>query len=113
MAKYDNSYHCSDCSELCDDVDNIEKCPNGAFDHNVDKDFFVPVTWEACGYVKVRAGSAAEACYKLHENPDHYPLPKSSEYVDASFGLSGDVEEAIVMCEAYTADYEAGKIREE
>lgn len=78
----------------------------------MEKDFFVPVTWEACGYIRVRANSAEEACTKVHENPDDYPLPKLSEYVDGSFDISGNIEEAAIMCEGYTSDYEAGKIRE-
>ena len=73
------------------------------------KDWIVPVTWEACGFIKVRANSATEACQYVHDNPDEYPLPYQSEYVDASFDISGNVEEASEMTEIYTKDYESGK----
>lgn len=73
------------------------------------KDYIVPVTWEVCGFIKVRAESAEDACQKVHDNPDEYPLPYQSEYVDASFDISGDIEEAAAMSEIYTKDYESGK----
>lgn len=73
------------------------------------RDWIVPVTWEACGFIKVRANSATEACQHVHDNPDEYPLPYQSEYVDASFDISGNVEEASEMTEIYTKDYESGK----
>ena len=73
------------------------------------RDWIVPVTWEACGFIKVRANNATEACQHVHDNPDEYPLPYQSEYVDASFDISGNVEEASEMTEIYTKDYESGK----
>ena len=39
------------------------------------QEWIVPVTWEACGFIKVRAESAEEACRKVHEDTDDYPLP--------------------------------------
>lgn len=75
----------------------------------MEKDYIVPVTWEACGFIKVRAESAESACAMVHENPDEYPLPYQSEYIDASFDISGDIDEAAAMTEIYTKDYESGK----
>ena len=75
----------------------------------MEKDFIVPVTWEVCGFIKVRATSAEEACKMVHENPDNYPLPLQSEYVDASYDISGNVEEAAELSEIYTKDYHDGK----
>lgn len=75
----------------------------------MEKDWIVPVTWEACGFIKVRGESAEDACRKVHENPDEYPLPYQSEYVDASFDISGSVEEAGAMSEIFTKNYESGK----
>lgn len=72
------------------------------------QDWIVPVIWEACGFIKVKAETAMEACQKVHDNPGDYPLPYQSEYVDASFNISGDVEEAAAMSEIFT-DYESGK----
>ena len=50
-----------------------------------------------------------EACRKVHEDVDDYPLPYQSEYVDASFDISGDIEEAADMSKIYTSDYNSGK----
>lgn len=118
---YDNRIHCTNCACLvdcggescCDElglnIETVEKCPEGSFDHSKDKEFIVPVTWEACGFIKVTAASAEEACQMVHENPDDYPLPYQSEYVDASFDISGDIEEAAAMSEIFTKDYNDGK----
>ena len=73
------------------------------------QEWIVPVTWEMCGFIKVCAESAEEACRKVHEDVDDYPLPCQSEYVDASFDISGDIEEAADMSKIYTSDYNSGK----
>lgn len=73
------------------------------------QEWIVPVTWEACGFIKVRAESAEEACKKVHEDADDYPLPYQSEYVDASFDISGSIEEATEMSKIYTSNYNSGK----
>ena len=73
------------------------------------QEWIVPVTWEVCGFIKVRAESAEEACRKVHEDVDDYPLPYQSEYVDASFDISGDIEEAADMSKIYTSNYNSGK----
>ena len=73
------------------------------------QEWLVPVTWEAFGFIKVHAESAEEACRKVHENADDYPLPRQSEYIDASFDISGSIEEATEMSEIYTSNYNAGE----
>ena len=73
------------------------------------QEWIVPVVWEACGFIKVRAESAEEACRKVHEDADDYSLPRQSEYVDASFDIPGSIEETTVMSEMYTSDYNAGR----
>lgn len=73
------------------------------------QEWIVPVTWETCGFIKVRAESAEEACRKVHEDADDYPLPYQSEYVDASFDISGSIEEATEMSKIYTSNYNSGK----
>ena len=77
------------------------------------QEWIVPVTWEAFGFIKVCAESAEEACRKVHENADDYPLPRQSEYVDASFDISGSVEEAAEMSKIYTSNYNSGKWRQD
>lgn len=76
----------------------------------MEKDFIVPVTWESYGVIKVRATSAKEACKKVHDSPDDYPLPCHHEYVDGSFDISGDIEETSEMSEMFTKEYESGKL---
>lgn len=73
------------------------------------QEWIVPVSWEVCGFIKVRANSAEEACQKVHDNPDDFPLPKQFDYIDASFDVSGDISEASDMSEIYTKDYHNGK----
>ena len=73
------------------------------------QEWLVPVTWEAFGFIKVHAESAEEACRKVHENADDYPLPRQSEYIDASFDISGSIAEAAEMSEIYTSNYNAGE----
>ena len=73
------------------------------------QEWIVPVTWEMCDFIKVCAESAEEACRKVHEDVDDYPLPCRSEYVDTSFDISGDIEEAADMSKIYTSDYNSGK----
>lgn len=115
---YDNKSHCINCSclveGLCTELDanfnTVKKCPKDSFDHSKEKEFLVPVTWESYGIIKVKAESAEEACRKVHENPDDYPLPCHSEYVDASFDISGDIEETTAMSEIFTKEYESGKL---
>ena len=77
------------------------------------QEWIVPVTWEAFGFIKVRAESAEEACRKVHENADDYPLPRQSEYVDASFDISGSIEETAEMSKIYTSNYNSGKWRQD
>lgn len=72
-------------------------------------EWIVPVTWEASGFIRVTAETAEEACQMVHDNPDEYPLPYHSEYVDASYDISGDVKEAAALSEIYTSEWQAGK----
>lgn len=72
-------------------------------------EWIVPVVWETSGFIKVTAETAEEACQKVHDNPDEYPLPYHSEYVDASYDISGSVEEAGALSEIYTKEWQDGK----
>lgn len=76
---------------------------------NTEKEWIVPVTYEVCGFIKVKAASAEEACQKVHEDSDDYPLPYQPEYIDGSYDISGDIEEATFLTEHYTKEYESGK----
>ena len=127
MKQYDNRIHCLDCIYFAERPDaeqhnyegicnklgvnfqTIKKCPEDSFDHDNDKKFIVPVVYESCGFIKVTASSALEACQLVAEYPDDYPLPYQAEYIDGSFGLSGGIEENAELSEMYTAEYESGK----
>ncbi len=71
--------------------------------------WIVPVVWEACGFIEVEAETAEDACQLVHDNPDDYPLPYDSDYIEASFDISGSVEEAAGLSEIYTRERNAGK----
>lgn len=64
----------------------------------------VPVTWSMCGYMPVEVdvdATVEDAVMKVDENPDDYDLSNviDSEYVDSSFGITGDIDEC--ACVAY------------
>jgi hypothetical protein len=50
--------------------------------------FQIPVTWEMCGWVTVKAADI-EAAIKNFD-PDSHELPTDSEYVCGSFQLTSD-----------------------
>lgn len=72
-----------------------------------EQEYIVPVTWEMCGFIKVKANSPYEAYMKVKNDEEYYPLPNRKEYVDASFAPSFDTEE---MVEEYTKMYQEGKL---
>jgi hypothetical protein len=51
-------------------------------------EFEVPVTWERCGWVKVKAESMEKALKDF--DPQAHALPSESEYVEGSFQLTTD-----------------------
>lgn len=59
------------------------------------KVFTLPVTWELCGFVKIRANNLTEAMEKFRETSDNIALPENGEYVDGSFSLSSEDEQLI------------------
>ena len=71
------------------------------------KEWIVPVTWEMCGLIKVKAKSASDAFNKVKNDEEDYELPLEKNYVDGSFTTSYDTEE---MIENYTKMYKEGKI---
>ena len=61
------------------------------------KTITLPVTWEACGFVKVEAGCIEAAIEYFNECSDVIPLPNEFEYVDASFALTDPDPEFIKL----------------
>jgi hypothetical protein len=60
------------------------------------KTFKIPVSWEMCGFVKVKAATLAEAITRAVELEDTFELPKDGNYIDASFKIETD--ESYVSC---------------
>lgn len=60
-----------------------------------EKTFKLPVTWEMCGFVEVKAKTLIKAIKTFNETKDYVALPKEKEYVNASFSLSTDDVELI------------------
>ena len=54
----------------------------------------IPVTWEMCGTVKVRAATIEEAKVIAKDEDGVIPLPDDGDYVDSSWQLTySDAEE--------------------
>ena len=54
----------------------------------------IPVTWEMCGKVKVRAATIEEAMEIAKDEDGVIPLPDDADYVDSSWQLTySDAEE--------------------
>ena len=116
---YNNKENCADCicliecngyycNEAEKNIEYIDVCPEGIFSHNNEKYYIVPVSWEMCGLIKVKAKSAEEAFMKVKNDEEDYPLPEEGNYVDASFSPTYNDVETI---EDYTKMYEKGKLR--
>lgn len=57
------------------------------------KSWVIPVTWEMCGIVTVKADSLEKAMEKVRYS-GNIPIPQEGVYVDGSFDLSmNEVEE--------------------
>lgn len=66
------------------------------------KEFALQVNYELSGIIKVKANSLEEAMKKFMSNPNSYPLPYETEYVDDSYWLSTeDVEEMKLITDFY------------
>ena len=66
------------------------------------KEWYVPVTWEMCGLITVKAKTASDALEKVNKDEEDYPLPKDSYYIDGSFKASTD---EVGIVEMYTKMY--------
>ena len=62
------------------------------------KTWFIPVTWEVCGKVSVKADTLKEAMAIARDEAGEIPLPEESEYVDGSWQLSSEDESYIRCC---------------
>lgn len=62
------------------------------------KTWTIPVTWEVCGKVTVKADTLSEAMEIARDEAGEIPLPDESDYVDGSWQLSSDDEDHIRCC---------------
>ena len=60
-----------------------------------ENEWTLPVTWEVCGFVKVKGKTLADAIENFERDVDHIPLPSDSTYVDGSFQLTSYEEDFI------------------
>ena len=72
------------------DEELLRKC-----NKSPEKEWKLPVTWEVCGFVKIKAKTLEEAIEIFNETSDDIPLPEDSSYVDGSFALSSNDPEYI------------------
>ena len=61
------------------------------------KTWVIPVTWEVCGKVSVKANTLQEAMTIARDEAGEVPLPDESDYVDGSWQLSSE-DEAYIRC---------------
>ena len=57
----------------------------------------LPVVWEVCDTVTIEADSIGEAIELFKETSDHIPLPSNPNYIDGSFALWTEDEDAIKL----------------
>lgn len=69
--------------------------------------YLVPVTWEMCGFVAVKADSPEQAYEKVSKDEGDYALPADKTYVEASFAPSFEDSE---MVQVYTDSYNKGEL---
>lgn len=56
----------------------------------------IPVTWEVCGIVEVKANTLEKAM-DIVQTDDSIELPTNNSYVDGSFRLSTDDEDTVKL----------------
>lgn len=61
------------------------------------KTWKIPVTWEMCGIVSVKAKTLSEAMDTARDPEGNIPLPSNSNYVDGSWSLSSDDEDYVQL----------------
>jgi len=64
------------------------------------KTWRVPVTWEMCGYVEIKANTLQKAI-EITKQDDSIPLPADGDYVDGSFQLSYPEAAAVDVIRKY------------
>lgn len=66
------------------------------------KEFFIPVTFEMCGMIAIKADSAEDAIKKAQDHIDELPVPCVNDYVDGSYKVETNPE----IVELYSTEEE-------
>lgn len=72
--------------------------------------YSIPVTWQSCGNVYIRADSKEKALKIAKENMDSLKLPENGEYIDGSFDLISDDDETMLLSMTELSDDQIDKI---
>ena len=65
------------------------------------KKWKIPVTWEVCGTIECEAPTLEEAMEYAEDKDGVIPLPTESDYVDGSWRLSYETDEAETVRECW------------
>ena len=69
-------------------------------------EWIIPVTWEMCGKVKVRAATVEEAMEIAKGEEGVIPIPDDGDYVDSSWQLTySDAEEVRELYNSNQQDF--------
>ena len=75
---------------------------NAKYENRELPEWTIPVTWEMCGNVKVRAATMEEAMEIAKDEDGVIPLPDDADYVDSSWHLT--YEDAEEVRELYNSN---------
>lgn len=65
------------------------------------KTWKIPVTWEVCGTILCEAPTLEEAMEYARDKDGVIPLPDDSDYIDGSWRLSYEMDEAETVREGW------------
>ena len=65
------------------------------------KKWKIPVTWEVCGVIECEAPTLEEAMEYARDEDGVIPLPTESDYVEGSWRLSYETDEAETVRECW------------
>lgn len=60
-------------------------------------EWLVPIRYELCGVIKVKANSPEEACRMVWSDPEGYQKPNNAVYSNDSVSLVSDLDESIAI----------------
>lgn len=73
---------------------------------NTQKTYMIPVSFEMCGMLAIKADSAEEAISLAKTHIDELPIPTVKNYIDGSYQLATDDVEIVNLYTDDTKTYE-------